>query len=405
MKSVFFITYGCKVNQYDTQSIRQRFLSRGFREAKNLKDADICVINTCTVTHKADRDSLSAIRRAGQANSRIKVIATGCLVQDGAPVDGADLIIAKRFFADGIQGFSGRARAFVKIQDGCNYFCSYCKIPLVRGCSRSRTAEDILAEVKRLVASGYKEIVLCGICLGAWGRDFKPQVELVQLFQYLEQVPGLCRLRLSSIEARDVTPGFMRYLGRSAILCQHLHIPIQSGDDAVLRRMNRRYTRRDYLAGISRIKRSIPSVALTTDVMVGFPGETDSQFANTLKLVRRVAPLKVHIFPYSARPGTAAFKYPGSALAPNELKQRIAKLKVVAGVSAASVKRKWLNKTALVLVEARVKGCPDEWEGFTNQYIKVRFPAPPDLSNQLVPVKLIAITPEGMRGSLCYPVA
>jgi len=244
MKTVKFYTLGCKVNQYDTQSIRERFIQRGFKELSDGKPANVYVINTCTVTHKADSESVGFIRKAKRENPKSKLIITGCLVEKDSvslsKIKGIDAIISKRFFPESISDFRGRTRAFLKIQDGCNNFCSYCKVTLVRGRSRSRSLEDIIKEANCLVKKGFKELVLTGINLGSYGKDFAQKITIVDVIEALEQIKGLLRIRLSSIEAADVSDELINKISESKKLCRHLHIPIQSGDNKILKKMNRR---------------------------------------------------------------------------------------------------------------------------------------------------------------------
>ncbi|MDD5568361.1 MAG: MiaB/RimO family radical SAM methylthiotransferase, partial [Candidatus Omnitrophica bacterium] len=325
MPTVKFHTLGCKVNQYDTQSIRERFLGRGFKEARGSRKPDFYLINTCTVTAAADQKSRGIIRRCINENPKAKVIVTGCMVKNDSSelsgIKGVELIISKSFFSDGISDFSSHTRAFLKIQDGCDNFCSYCKVPLVRGRSRSRLLEDIVEEAGILVKKGFKEIVLTGICLGSYGKDLSMEtskgLNLVAVIEELEKIEGLLRIRLSSIEAGDVTDALIDKLAESNKLCRHLHIPIQSGDDQILRKMRRKYSRKFYINLIKKIKARIPQVAITTDCLVGFPGESEKHFKNTLDLVNRIVPLRVHIFPYSAIKGTSVYSQGGIGTHPD----------------------------------------------------------------------------------------
>ncbi len=288
MKQIKFFTLGCKANQYDTQSIRERFLSKGFNDDNNSKP-NYFLINTCTVTSGADQKSRNIIRRCIQANPKAVVIVTGCLVEKDwnslLDIKGISLIAKKSFFPEGISGFSQHTRAFLKIQDGCDNFCSYCKVALVRGKRRSKSLRQVVREAKKLVICGFQEIVLTGICLGAYGKDFSPRKDLMDVVDALGKIEGLRRIRLSSIEAGDVSAKLIKRLVSSKKLCRHLHIPIQSGDNNILKRMDRKYTREKYQNLIFRIKRSIPEVSITTDCLVGFPGETEGNFNNTVVLV------------------------------------------------------------------------------------------------------------------------
>ncbi len=394
MKSVKFFTLGCKANQYDTQSIRERFLNKGFQEADQGNLADYFLVNTCTVTAAADQKSRNSIRKCIRSNPKAKVIVTGCLVEKDsqalAAIRGIALIIKKSFFPEGISSFSRHTRAFLKIQDGCSNFCAYCKVALVRGRERSKNLAQIVIEAKRLAACGYKEIVLTGICLGAYGRDFSPKKNIVDVINALEKIEGLARVRLSSIEAGDVSLRLIKCLKGSRKLCRHLHIPIQSGDDRILKRMNRKYTRQKYQDLVNRLKRSIPQLSITTDCLVGFPGETEKNFENTIDLVKKINPLKVHIFPYSNRPGTKAADFSG-LVDPKIINLRCARLRKIAKQCQVNFMRKFVAKNAVVLIEGRAKDNPSFLEGLTDNYLQVRLPFKPDLKNTIVNVRISRI--------------
>ena len=404
MKTVKFYTLGCKVNQYETQSIRERFFAKGFKEVAGRGPAAVCVINTCTVTALADRQSRYVIRRCRKENPRGRIIVTGCLVEKDAQllsaIKGVDLIVSKKFLGMAlIRGFEGHTRAFLKIQDGCNNRCSYCKVPLVRGSSRSRRVEDIVKEAQALVSSGFKEIVLCGICLGEFGKDFHPVKGLVDVIDEMERIKGLLRIRLSSIEAGDVSEALINKMASSKILCPHLHIPMQSGDNKILRAMNRRYRRQDYLRLIRKIKRRVPGVSITTDIMVGFPGEEDANFENTVSLVRAIIPLRVHIFPYSRREGTAAGDLE-VGVAPEALKERLSRLRSAARECSIAFRGKFLNKKMDVLIENSSQQKSGLWEGYTGNYIRVPVRSRRDLSNQVVRVDLREMDQDFMAGEI-----
>lgn len=410
MKTVKFYTLGCKVNQYDTQNIREQFIRAGFKELDNHKPADIYIINTCTVTQAADAESFNLIRRAKRENRRAKIIVTGCLTELDEDrirrIKGVDLIIKNKDKdrilnqlstrntqyairdTKGISYFKGHTRAFLKVQDGCNNFCSYCKVPLVRGSSRSRPPSEILEEANRLARKGFKEIVLTGICLGAYGRDLNPKAALVDIIGELEKIEGLLRIRLSSIEAGDIGDELIDKIGQSQKLCPHLHIPIQSGDDKILRKMKRRYCRNDYHELIKKIKERVPKIAVTTDVLVGFPGESETDFQNTIHLVKEIRPLKVHIFPYSKRGGTFAADYFKDEVNFSVIRQRIWRLMDIARFCSLTYKKQFLNKHRNVLVEMRSKENPDFWQGYTDNYIKVQVKSRQNLKNKLINVKL-----------------
>jgi threonylcarbamoyladenosine tRNA methylthiotransferase MtaB len=418
MKTVKIFTLGCKANQYDSQLIREKLLSAGYREIHNGTAADLCVINTCTVTHHADSDSLNIMRRAIRQNPKARIAVTGCLTELDSDkiknIAGVSIIVKNsdkeniipflgrkfsgkrqppiaypdKVSVQSISRFSGHNRAFVKIQDGCDNFCSYCKVPLVRGRSRSRLASAIAQEARRLVDNGFKEVVLCGICLGAYGRDLTPKADLVDAVEQLENIRGLLRIRLSSIEVKDVSERLIGKMAASKKLCRHLHIPLQSGDDEILKKMNRSYSARDYARLIAEIKKRIPGLAITTDVMVGFPEESADNFMNTVKLVKKVSPLKVHIFPYSRRPQTQASARYSRDIDPKIIKERSLYLQGICEQCALNYKKQFLNQKIEVLFEGKSKLHPGFWEGYTGNYLKVFHKSGRDLANMLMAVKL-----------------
>jgi len=392
--SIKFFTLGCKANQYDTQSIRERFLNRGFYEAQADRQPDYFLINTCTVTAGADQKSRNIIRRCIQATPKAQVIVTGCLAEKDwcqlKKIKGISLIVKKSFFPEGVSGFSQHTRAFLKIQDGCSNFCSYCKVALVRGKERSKKLKQVLQEARQLVACGYQEIVLTGICLGAYGRSLATKENLVDVIGCLEEIKGLSRIRLSSIEAGDVSSDLIKYLQQSKKLCRHLHIPIQSGDDCILKLMNRKYNRKKYADLIAKLKAHISGISITTDCLIGFPGETEDNFLNTLDLVKMIMPLKVHSFPYSSRPGTLAENFNG-LVNPKIIRSRCDRLSAVAGECRDKFMQKFLDQDAEVLIEGKAKNAPGVLEGLTDNYLKVKLPFRPNLGNKIVRAKLKSI--------------
>lgn len=428
MKTIRFLTFGCKVNQYETQRIREDFRRLGFIEDEKRKNADLYLINTCTVTHRADADSLRVIRKIGVAHPKAKIIVTGCLTElDEDKIKQAarvDLIVknkdkdrlvslcssffnvrrtqnAERRTESSISYFKDHTRAFLKIQDGCNNFCSYCKIPLVRGRSCSRPAGQILREARRLAESGYKEIVLTGICLGAYGKDLKPRQTLVDLIKNIEKIGGILRIRLSSIEAGDVSDELIRGIKESAKLCRHLHIPLQSGDDRILKKMNRGYSAKVYLDLIRKIRSQIPRIAITTDCLVGFPGEDEAGFRNTLKIIKQIRPLRTHVFPYSARRGTRAFEMKGRI--PDKLaKERAGILKKTADACSMDYKKDFLGQKMDVLIESRDKKDRLYWSGHTDNYLQVLVKSRSNLKNRLVLLQLHKLSGENILGKLSY---
>jgi len=409
-------TLGCKVNQYDSQVVREGLSYAGLHQALKGDYADICVINTCTVTSRADTKSRQLIKKAIKDNPKAKIAVTGCCVQDNAEllrrIKGVDLIVGNdrrgklldliepssqqpdKFLP--IRNFDDRTRAFVKIQDGCDNFCSYCKVPYVRGRSRSREIEDIKKEIQGLVENGFREIVLCGICLGEFGRASSSRTNLVKLIEELEKIPNLKRIRLSSIEAKDITAPLIRKIASSDKLCKHLHIPFQSGDDKILKLMNRHYAYDYYMDVVEKIKQSIKDVAITTDVIVGFPGESDKNFKNTIELLKKVVPLRTHIFPFSARIGTKAYSLEGK-VRDHIIKERTSVLKSITTDLSFLYRRSFLNEESEVLIESSLDIKSDSFCGYSSNYMKIlidKYSLNKNCINGFTKVKIIKVDKE-----------
>lgn len=380
---------GCKVNQYETQRLVEQLEALGWRRCTNGDSADLCIVNTCTVTEEADAKCRQALRRLRREHPGAVVVAAGCYSErdrsglEAMPEVDRVLGSAEKerlvevlglsngdapCASSGISRFAGHARAFVKVQDGCDQFCSYCIVPYVRGRSRSRPMPDILDEAQRLVENGYPEIVLTGVHLGGYDDAGRRLPELVQAFDSIE---GLLRLRLSSIDPKDVTAGLVEAVASSRVACPHLHVSLQSGSTSVLERMNRGYTRDDYLAMVERATSTIADLVLSTDLMVGFPGETDDEFAESLDVVKRVGFGKVHVFPFSPRPGTAAAAMTDHV--PHDVvKARLARVADVAQAAAVRCRERFIGRTVDVLVEGRTRD-GRHWHGFTPSYLKTLF--------------------------------
>ncbi len=415
MERVKFITLGCKVNQYETQEFRERFSEAGYTEAGKNEAADLYVINTCTVTHRADKDAFYYINRCHRENPKAEIVVTGCMAARERKaleqLPGVSLVVAnnrkkalvrlvtgvKVAGQSGISDFEGRTRAFLKIQDGCDNFCSYCAIHIARGRSVSKSMRQIISEARRLADNGFREIVLTGICLGSYGRDQRSAVSLADVVAKLEALRGIVRIRLSSIEARDVSEDLISVIAGSGKLCKHMHIPIQSGDDEILAAMRRKYNRRDYLELIGRIKALIPEISITTDVLVGFPGEGERHFNNTFDLVRSIEPLRTHVFPYSPRPGTKAALL-GDRAGSEAVKDRCARLAGLARECSLGYSKRFLGRVVPVLVEGFAGADRSVVEGYADNYIKVRFSGSTGMFNTIVPVKIASIDPDGAQG-------
>ena len=333
------VTLGCKVNQYETQLVRETLLRNGYREAGEEEAADLCVVNTCTVTAEGDAKSRQTIRQLAKRNPGTRTVVMGCYATRNpravSTLPGVFEVVAdKRELPDvfdrlglvdiptGISRFDGRKRAYVKVQDGCILRCSYCIIPHVRPGLQSRPPEDIEDEVRRLVDNGYHEIILTGIHVGHYGvdttrgRSGRDPFRLWHLFRRLDRIPGAWRMRLSSIEANEITDDFISAAADCEHLCPQFHPALQSGSDAVLRRMRRRYSVGRFLGTLDRIRARLDNPAFTTDVIVGFPGETEAEFEQTLDACRRARFTKIHVFPFSARKGTPAAGYAGQVDGP-----------------------------------------------------------------------------------------
>ncbi|MBU1862183.1 MAG: tRNA (N(6)-L-threonylcarbamoyladenosine(37)-C(2))-methylthiotransferase MtaB [Candidatus Omnitrophica bacterium] len=422
-KTVYFKTLGCKVNQYETQGMRESLIRNGFSEMDRPEEADYCVVNSCTVTHHSDRKALYYIRRFKRHNPQGKVVLTGCLTHDNLTgllknVD-VDIILPndrkmniahallpqtphpiKTNMEDtcrGISSFKGHMRAFVKVQDGCNMNCSYCKVRIVRGSSRSRRLSDIRDEVRRLADNGYQEIVLTGIQIGAYGKDFKEKKGLVDLLDEILTIPLIKRVRLSSIEPFDVSRELIHSMAITERLCPHLHIPLQSGDDQILRLMRRPYTRIQYKELIDCLRETIPSFGLSTDVIVGFPSEDNNAFYNTLSLLEDVRPFKIHIFPFSPRAGTDAYCFENK-VSSSIVKRREQNVQQINDMLFNKMALELRGTTQNVLIEGSINSYSSELRGRTRQYVKVLVKGDASLINTIIPVTILDNGKDYLKG-------
>lgn len=428
-QKVKFATLGCRLNQYETQAIREQFLRAGFEETEDSKEAHVFVLNTCTVTAESDRESRYWVRKFHRDNPHAKIIVTGCYVERNEEeiklIPGVTLTVlnrqkseivhllesctsfsftpielpSKRSYSPlFISQFEGRSRAYIKIQDGCNHACSFCKVVLVRGPARSRAIADVLEEAKRLAAQGFQEVVLTGIQLGSYGYDFEKRQMLVGLLENLSKISDLKRVRLSSIEPTDVTSELIEAMASMQKVCPHLHIPLQSGDDQVLERMNRRYQRHFYLELLQKIYDRVNNFVLTTDVMIGFPGETNSQFDQTAQLLMETEPYKLHIFPYSPREGTRAARYQ-DLIGDSEVRRRKEVLLLLEEKLRRNVQQKFLGRMMDVLVEG--SKTESGWvSGRGSNYLKVRFPLKDNTTRHIFKVQMERIEDRELIGSI-----
>lgn len=435
MPNVAFYTLGCKVNFYDTEAIWQLFKNEGYEQVDfEQKAADVYVINTCTVTNTGDKKSRQIIRRAVRRNPEAIIAVTGCYAQTSPAeimaIPGVDLVVGTQdrdklmtYIADiqndrkpmnavrnimktrefeelDVPDFSDRTRAFLKIQEGCNNFCTFCIIPWSRGLSRSRKPESVLNQARQLVAAGYKEIVLTGIHTGGYGDDLE-NYRLADLLKDLDQIDGLERIRISSIEASQIDDEMIAVLNSSPKMCRHLHIPLQAGDDAILKRMRRKYTTAEFAEKIRRIHEAMPGVAITTDVIVGFPGETEEQFENGYRFMEQMKFAEMHVFPYSKRTGTPAARMEDQV--DEDIKhERVHKLIDLSERMQAAYGREWVGKVLDVIPEREAKGLEGQGlvSGYTDNYIQVVLNGDPSLIGKLCRVRITESGVNECKGQL-----
>ena len=413
---------GCKVNAYETEAMQELLEQNGYEIVPFKEGADVYIINTCTVTNVADRKSRQMLHKARKMNPDAIVVATGCYVQArGEDIDPCvdivvgnnkkkDLIaILDEYYAEGqkvhevqkelldinhekeyeemqVTHTAEHTRAYIKVQDGCNQFCSYCIIPYARGRVRSRNLENVLEEVQALAAAGYKEVVLTGIHLSSYGIDTGDS--LLELIQRVHEIEGIQRIRLGSLEPRIITEEFASGIAALPKMCPHFHLSLQSGCNATLKRMNRRYSAEEYMEKCDLLRKYFQNPALTTDVIVGFPGETEEEFAESMDFVDRVNFYETHIFKYSRRAGTKAAVMPDQI--PEEIKtERSAKLIELGHRKQSAYEEKLLGTTQEVLMEEAIEMDDGIYQvGHTKEYVKIGLKSEANLSNQLINVKI-----------------
>jgi threonylcarbamoyladenosine tRNA methylthiotransferase MtaB len=412
-------TFGCKVNQVETQVLRERLLGRGLREVDARDGPDLLVVNTCCVTSRGAAESRRYARGMAARYPETRVVVTGCHA-DVEPEDYEDagihlvggnelkgsLLARLGLGEDGapfhdatVSGAGGRTRVTVKIQDGCHQRCSYCIVPTARPELRSKDPDVVVREVAGLVERGTREVVLTGIHLGAYGREARREDALAEVVRRLLDETGVPRLRLSSLEAREVTPALLELLAtRHDRLAPHLHLPLQSGSDAVLRRMRRPSSAGAYRETVARIRERVPEPALTTDVIVGFPGETEEEAAETLRLCDEIGFLKIHVFRYSDRPGTRACALSGEVPAP-VARERSRRVEAVADRTGAAFRDRFLGRTVPVLVENRRRPETGLLTGLTDRYLRVDLPGEDDRMNEIVPVRVASREGDRLLGT------
>jgi threonylcarbamoyladenosine tRNA methylthiotransferase MtaB len=427
---IAFHSLGCKVNQNEAEAMLKIFEDEGYQKVDFSQKADIYLIHTCTVTHLGDRKSRQMVRRAIKQNPEAIVIVSGCYAQvspdEVLDIPGVDLVIGTqergqifklveqvkesrrpinavrdvlrtREFEELAIEQTGRVRAFLKIQEGCQQFCTYCIIPFARGPVRSRDPEKTLLEIQRLVRNGYKEVVLTGIHTGAYGQDLAPGIDLNWLVEKIAQVPGLARLRISSLDPNEFTSDFINTIAKYPATCPHFHISLQSGDDDILKKMGRCYTTDDFRRLLKQLREKIPQVAITTDIMVGFPGETSLEHQNSLDFVEEMEFSGLHVFKYSPRAGTKAASFKNQL--PPAIKEERSKEMIALGKNLEKkFASKFLGQTLNVLAEQKNK--EGLWEGHTPNYLKVCFAVNEDVRGQIVPVTLLKYTEKYILGEV-----
>jgi threonylcarbamoyladenosine tRNA methylthiotransferase MtaB len=407
---------GCKLNQAEMEILFRQLSGAGYRLVSPSQPADIYILNTCTVTHVADRKTRQKLRGYHRLNPEAAVVAVGCYAERAPAelesIEGVDLVIGNddksnivRILEDtgylekktpthapGLLENGRRTRAFVKVQEGCRNFCAYCIVPHVRSRQASVPADDIINDINRRVAEGFKEVVLTGTEIGQYRFN---DVVLPGLIERILSETGVTRLRFSSLQPSEVSPALIN-LWRDGRLCPHFHLSLQSGSDSVLARMNRRYRTDDYRQTVALIRDVVPDVAVTTDVIVGFPGESDAEFRDTLDFCREMQFARIHVFPYSPRPGTAAADMPG-AISASVKNERSRQMLALAEDSLQSFIKRFLGQTGEVLFEQKSGGL---WSGLTGNYIRVFVKSGDDLTNQLLPVTLMKAYKDGILGEI-----
>lgn len=432
MKKVAFYTLGCKVNQYETEAMLEMFKKEGYTQVDSEDFADVYVINTCTVTHMSDRKSRQYIRRMKKKNPDAIIAVVGCysqvspeeileieevnlvmgtnerrqIVEEIKKLDASkkastvdDIMKVRAFEEIEISQTNGRTRAFIKIQDGCDRFCTYCIIPYARGGKvRSRDLESIVSEVEKLVLNGYKEVVLTGIHVASYGKDVKDEsINLLTVIKAINEIDGIERIRLSSVEPVLFTDEFVSEVSKMKKVCPHYHLSLQSGCDETLKRMNRRYTTKEYKEIVDRLRENIPNVAITTDVIVGFPGETNDEFKSTYEFLKEIELSQMHVFKYSPRKGTPA------ATMENQIDPQMKQLR---SDKLLNLNKENFNKFAGRFIEQEVDVLFEQsiaentYEGLTPNYIRVVVKSDKDIHGEILKVKLTDIRDEYVEGIL-----
>ncbi len=430
MNTVAFHTLGCKVNQYDTQAMLEKFREAGYAVVPWNEDADVYVVNTCTVTGTGDKKSMQIARRLRREHPLSEVVLCGCLAQrkgaelldtgarlilgtqhrsevvtlleqavkDGTQMCAVDTLTAETPFEElNITDQEDHTRAIMKIQEGCNNHCTYCIIPSVRGPIRSRPLDEVVSEAQKLAAAGYKELVLTGIHLTSYGRDLQEKIGLIDAIEAVQAIDGVERIRLGSLEPGVATEEFAQRLGKCSKVCPQFHLALQSGSDTVLARMARRYNTTMYLKSAEHLRAVFPMAAFTTDVLTGFPGETEEEYQETRAFIEKMAYARIHVFPYSQREGTKAAVMPHQ-LTREEKERRARELIALGEKLSVAYQTQWLHRESEVLLEEHLS---EGWVGYTPEYIRVTVPDCPACAQGVsLPVRLTELDGEGMKGEI-----
>ncbi len=426
-------TLGCKVNQFETEAIGLALEQHGWKKAEKNQPSDLCIINTCTVTGKASVQSKQAIKSIIKKNPDAKIIVTGCYAQTEADeikkINGVHSIIshsekhkipgmilnesgipviskdcntscsATEFQAIDIDVHGNRTRPFLKIQDGCNAFCTYCIVPHTRGRSRSMSPDIVLERLWALNEKGYKEIVLTGIHIGHWGADLSPEYDFTELLKRIEKENPVQRIRLSSIEPFEITDELIELFASSKLFCNHFHIPLQSGDDNILKRMHRPYTCDFFETRVEKIFNAIPNVSIGADTLIGFPGETDSEFENTYNLIKDLPLAYLHVFPFSPRKGTPAATFTNQ-ISETSKKERTEKMRRLGESKNTAFVNSLLGKTAEVLIENDRDKKTGNLKGLSSNYVTIQTKGSDELKNSIVKIAVDTISSGTVSGQI-----
>lgn len=429
MKKVAFYTLGCKVNQYETNGMIQKFIDNGYEIVEFNDIADIYVVNTCTVTNIADKKSRQMLRRAKEINPNSIIVAVGCYVQvakkeieqmeeidlalgtnekkdivkyveeylqKGEKQDIDDVFQNKEYGDFGNVTYTEKVRAVIKVQDGCDRFCTYCLIPYARGRVRSREPKSVIEEIKQIAQKGIKEVVITGVHVASYGKDLKNEYKLINLLEEINQIDGIERIRLGSIEPLLIEDEFLKRLTKLEKICHHFHLSLQSGCDETLARMNRRYTTKQFEKIVGKLRNVYSDVMITTDIIVGFPGETDEEFEKTYEFLKKIKFYKMHVFKYSVRTGTKA------ASMENQVTNRIKEIRSKKLIELSEENEKSFNNSYIgckveVLVEEKETGF---FKGHTANYMLVKFKSDRDVVNEIVKVDIDDVSGNEICGSL-----